>query len=70
VALQPRPDSWRLARADVVEDDVELCVGIDAVDPAQEGEEVSPGVAGARFVGHLAGGDIEGGEQLVVPCRS
>src|SRR5664279_2807071 len=30
MALQPGPDSWRLVGADVVEDDVQLRVGIDA----------------------------------------
>ena len=53
-----------------VEDDEQLRVGIDAVDPAQEGEEVSPGVAGARLVGHFAGGDIEGAMTRLRAARS
>jgi len=55
--------------ADVVEHDREIAVRIGSFDLTPESEEVSCGVAGTSLRRHLAGGDFESGERLVVPLR-
>ena len=41
MALEPGSDVRGLVRRDVVEDDVELLVGIDPLEATEEGEEVA-----------------------------
>src|SRR5215211_4250524 len=65
VAQQPAVHGGGLVGGQVVQDDVHVEVGRDgAVDLVQEGDEVGAGVAGTDVGDDLAGGDLEGGEQV------
>ncbi len=67
MTLEPGSDVGRLVGGHVVEDEVELACGVVPLDVAEEGEEVGPGVASSGFGRHLAGRDLERGEQARRP---
>ena len=63
--FEPFADGFGLVGGQVVQDDVDVEVaGGVQVDPLEEREHVFAGVAAAGLVQDLAGGDVEGGEQV------
>jgi len=58
-----------LVGIEIVEHDVKLLVGIGGDHLVHEVEEFHPSAALTVRGRHLAAGDIEGGERVVVPCR-
>ena len=66
---QPSFDCGMLVGGVVVSDQVQVeAVGRAAVDEPQEFEPFLVTMALHAFADHFAGGDIEGGERVVVPC--
>ena len=62
---EPVARRFGLVGRQVVQHDVDVEVGGGVqVDPLEEGEHVFPSVAAAGLVEHLAGGDVQGGEQV------
>jgi hypothetical protein len=65
VAEQPLVHGGCLMGLQVVQDDVHVQLGGNGpVDLVQKGDEVGAGMAGADVGDHLAGGDLQGGEEI------
>jgi hypothetical protein len=64
MAEQPAPDQLGLVGPVVVEDQVDVKLGGDLLfETVQEGLELGRTVTPVRLADHLAGGDVEGGEE-------
>ena len=60
-----RRDGFGLVCREVVQDDVDVeFAGGVVVDAGEERQHIAPGVGFAGLMEHLAGGDVEGGEQV------
>ena len=70
VALEPGPDLGVLVGRVVVDDQmqIEQFRGV-AVDGAQKAQKLLMAMAAHAFADHLAGGDAERGDRVVVPWR-
>ena len=65
---QPVTDRLALVGRQVVQDDVQLQVGVDVhVDPAEERQHVTAGVGAAGVVQHLPGAHVQRANRSRVP---
>ena len=64
VLRQPGPDLGGLVGGEVVQDDVDVLAGVRGDGLAQEGQEVRAVAGGCALAEHLAGGDVQCGEQV------
>ena len=68
MAQQPSLDRWRAVSGEIVEDDVDVERGLDGrFDLAQKGDEILRPMLGLASGDHLAGRDVERGEQIQSP---
>jgi hypothetical protein len=68
---EPAADRFGLVSGQVVQHDMHVEIGGHVeIDPLEEREHVSAGVASAGVVQHLAGGDVHRREKSTVPLRS